>query len=478
MLFSSPIFLFLFLPLFFLIYFCSARSRNRGTILLASFLFYFWGEPTFSLIVAASIGTDWLITHLIMRANERPYIKKIVLAFGIFLNIGLLIFFKYTNFLIANYNLLLHQFGISGVHFSNVALPIGVSFVVFEKITYLVDVYRGTTAPAKDILSYATYILLFPKLLAGPIVKYHEIESQLSESHADLNDIVLGISRFIYGLAKKVLIADALGLTADQVFAADPGSLSPYTAWMGAVFFCLQIYLDFSAYSDMAIGLGRVLGFTLRENFNHPYHSMNFTDFWRRWHISLSAWIKEYLYMPLGGNRCTKTRTYFNLWFCFLISGIWHGANWTYVIWGIYHGFFLVCDKLFWLRISSKIPKHMNVCITMFFVILGWVIFRSPNLHSAIAFLSSMFSFASMTPWHPDTVHFPLSSYCFLILALLITVSPRSVPFPLYTTNFIRKLSVPAIPSLLQFGCSIFLLILSLVKVSSASFKPFLYFRF
>ena len=387
MLFSSPVFLFLYLPVFFLAYFLSGSKRKNVAVLLASFLFYFWGEPTFSLIVVATIAIDWILTNMISRTDGPSFRKNLLLVLAVSVNVSLMVYFKYTNFLIANLNSVLGYLGSGKVNWANVALPIGVSFIVFEKITYIVDVYKGKSVPAKSVVSYATYILLFPKLLAGPIVKYHDIEPQLYKRNANLEDIIHGLSRFVYGLAKKVLIADALGVAVDDVFRAPPESLSSYAAWMGAIFFTFQIFFDFSAYSDMAIGLGRVLGFTLRENFNRPYYALNFTDFWRRWHISLSSWIREYLYVPLGGNHGTKARTYINLWLCFLISGIWHGANWTYIVWGIYHGFFLVCDKLFWVRISERLPKFINVCITVFFVIIGWVVFRSQDLHITIVYL-------------------------------------------------------------------------------------------
>ena len=282
---------------------------------------------------------------------------KLLLALGVVLNLALLVHFKYTHFFIDNLNVVLSGFSVAAIQNPLIALPVGVSFVVFEKITYLVDVYRRVSRPARNLFKYLIYVFFFPKLLAGPIIKYHEIEAQLMRlPKANFDDFSAGLLRFMLGVVKKTIIADTLARGADMIFAAPSGTIGFAEAWWGIIFFTFQIYFDFSAYSDMAIGLARMLGFRLFENFNMPYIACSITEFWRRWHISLSTWIREYMYVPLGGNRVKPSRRYLNLWLCFLASGLWHGAAWTYIAWGAYNGLFLVLEKLFLLRFLDRLP--------------------------------------------------------------------------------------------------------------------------
>ncbi len=390
MLFSSPLFLFLFLPLA-MGAILAARGRGRDLVLLAASAgFYFWGEPRFVPVVLASALADWLIGGRIADKAGQPVARR-WLALGVALNLLLLAYFKYLDFFIGSLNRVLGLGEGAGIGVLHIALPIGVSFIVFEKISYLVDIARGKAAPATTLREYLLYVLLFPKLLAGPIVKYHDFAPQLRARRITADDLTEGFTRFLFGLAKKVLIADTLGEIVEQVFGLPPAQLGFANAWLGLACFTLQIYFDFSAYSDMAIGLARMCGFRLMENFNLPYVAQSFTDFWQRWHISLSTWIREYLYLPLGGNRHGMARTIANLWLCFLLSGLWHGAQWTFVLWGAYHGLALTAEKLFWLQAGARLPALMRTALTLLLVMLGWVIFRSATLEQMTAYFGALF---------------------------------------------------------------------------------------
>lgn len=473
MLFTTPLFLFLFLPFFFLVYLISGRYKNIVAVLFSAF-FYAWGEPKFIFIVLASLVSDWWMGVRIYRETPGNRFRKIYLAVGVSLNLSLLLYFKYADFFIGNINSLFGPIGFKSLPLLNVALPLGISFITFEKITYLVDIYRGNSSPARTILLYAEYILLFPKLLAGPIVKYHDIRAQLEIRTVNWDDVWEGLRRFSLGMAKKVLLADKLSTVTDQVFGLALPSLSTGYAWIGVLSFTFQIYFDFSGYSDMAIGLSRIMGFRLMENFNAPYLSVNFTDFWRRWHISLSTWIKSYLYIPLGGNRWSVGRTYFNLVFCFFLSGLWHGASWTFVFWGLYHGVFLMFDKLFWLRVSARLPKVLNVMVTFLFVVIGWVFFRASNFHHAFYFLKCMFLHASSSTVFPGSIVMWFRSFHLIFSIAVIAV----FVFPLIK-RFWEPFTVPnAISKGSQYVWVPLLLFLSFISIAASKFSPFIYFRF
>lgn len=462
MLFYSPLFLFGFLPLC-LAAFAVARGRGRNAVLLlASILFYAWGEPRFIFIAVASAGLDYLICKQIDQTHGRPASRR-WLTLGIVLNLGLLAYFKYVDFFLASANELLARLGAAPMPLLNIALPIGVSFVVFEKITYLVDVYRGQGKPARSFDSYLLYVLLFPKLLAGPIVKYKDIDAQLRAHPSRMDDMVEGMRRFLLGLTKKVLLADSVGEIANLVFGLPPGQVGFANAWIGALCFTLQIYLDFSSYSDMAIGLARMFGFRLHENFNQPYLATSFTDFWRRWHISLSTWIRDYLYLPLGGSRVGPLRWHVNLWLCFLLSGLWHGASWTFVIWGAYHGLFLTLDKLGWLQVAKRLPYIVNVGITFMLALIGWVIFRAQSLDHIGTMLSAMVSPGRGGAW------VDVQSYVWLAVAagLAISFVPRARIAPL----------VDRWRMVFDWGL-LALAAWAIGKSVTVTFTPFLYFRF
>ena len=343
--------------------------------------------------VVAAIVADYFIARKMAASEGRR--RKGLLALSLVLNVGLLLYFKYANFFVTNLQALYSLVGAQPFSWVEVALPVGISFITFQKISYMVDVYRGTVEPQRKLQDLMLYILMFPQLIAGPIVRYKDIAGQLADRQADdtYERRVVGFSRFMFGLGKKVLIANVLAEYVDAVFAASPGDFSSGTAWIAILAYTFQIYFDFSGYSDMALGLGLMLGFRFPENFNFPYISQSITEFWRRWHITLSSWIKDYLYIPMGGNRVAVPRMYFNLVFAFFISGFWHGAAWTFIVWGLYHGFFLILDRLGLKKVLERIGKLPAVIFTFFVAMVGWIFFRADNLTYAFAYLRRMFAF-------------------------------------------------------------------------------------
>ena len=341
MLFSSMTFVYLFLPIVCAAYLLARKGLQNYILLVASILFYAWGEPRYLAIMFLTIIINYVGAVYIDRSHKNKH-RKILLALTILLNLSFLFYFKYFNFVMDNINAAFDaQF-----NFIDVVMPIGISFYTFQALSYVVDVYRGDVKAQRDIYKLALYICLFPQLVAGPIVKYHDVAEQIDERDVTFDKVVYGVKRFIIGLAKKMLLANTLGAVADKIFAQPVEQFNALTAWIGAVAYTFQLYYDFSGYSDMAIGLGAIFGFKFLENFNYPYISKSITEFWRRWHISLSTWFKEYLYIPLGGNRVTKKRNMLNLFVVFLATGIWHGAEWTFVIWGLWHGAFIIFEKV------------------------------------------------------------------------------------------------------------------------------------
>ena len=343
MLFSSMTFVFVFLPILCAIYLLSKKEYHNAILLIASIIFYAWGEPRYLAIMLLSVVINWLGAILIDKYKDKKGLSKLFLALTIFLNLANLIYFKYFNFILDNFNSIFH----SNIDFVRIALPIGISFYTFQALSYVIDVFRGDCKVQRNIYKLALYICLFPQLIAGPIVKYHDIEEQIDSREVNFEKVDEGVKRFIIGLSKKVLIANTLGAIADKVFIMQyPFQFSPIVAWLGAISYSFQLFFDFSGYSDMAIGLGLIFGFRFMENFNYPYISKSITEFWRRWHISLSTWFKQYVYIPLGGNRNGKLKQLRNLGIVFLLTGIWHGAAWNFVIWGAWHGFFIIMEKI------------------------------------------------------------------------------------------------------------------------------------
>lgn len=475
MAFSSVIFLFYFLPLFFLVYYLSPQKIKNPVILLASIFFYSWGGPLFVFVILGTTLLDFFLVRAMYHSEKN---KLIYLIISLSVNVGLLFYFKYFNFFIDNLNSVISLSGGEKIFIEKIILPIGISFYTFESITYIIDVYRKEHKPLDNFWEYQLYIMLFPKLIAGPIVRYHQIADQITGrfKNDSIQNRLSGLLRFIIGLSKKVLLANVFGEVADHIYdGLTVDQQTTFYLWIASFAYTLQIYFDFSGYSDMALGLCMMMGFRLPENFNFPYISGSITEFWRRWHISLGAWMKNYLYIPLGGNKISKLISYRNLVIVFLLSGFWHGASWNFIIWGAFHGFFLVIERLFLLRYLEKIPKLFSVLLILFIVNLGWVLFRIENLEELKLILSKMFTFYSH-----DVGEFALDfKFIFLaVLGLLIAISGlipawyriTQDPISMYTKNNTRTICM-----------SVFCLLLCLISLSNvvaSDFNPFIYFRF
>lgn len=426
-------------------------------LLLASLLFYAWGEPRYLSVMLLIIIVNYWAARLIDKLSEH---RGIVLSLGILFNLSILVFFKYTDFIIENLNLFL-KFSIKPVH---IVMPIGISFFIFQAMSYTVDVYRKDAIAQSDIKKLALYISLFPQLIAGPIVKYHDIAESIDNRNVSLDDVVYGARRFIIGLSKKVLLANNMGIVADKVFYTTPDGISLGVAWLGAVAYSLQIFYDFSGYSDMSIGLGRIFGFRFLENFNYPYIASSMTDFWRRWHISLSSWFKEYLYIPLGGNRDGSFKTLRNLFFVFLATGIWHGASWNFVVWGLWHGIFIMLEKI--LK-KTKISSYIGHIYVIFVFVIGWVFFRADNLIIALEYVQVMLGVRTNLPYY-GWAYYLNAKYIIIGLMAIMFCYPWKMDF------FKAKISTECAYN----ACLLVLLGLSMISIAASSYNPFIYFRF
>lgn len=474
MVFSSPIFLFLFAPIFFIAYFLTVNRHRNLVALIGSVLFYSWGGPTFLTTLLVSLLIDWHIVNAMHKEKDKS-IRMFYFWFALIMNIGLLFYFKYSNFFVENMNSILIKVHIEPIKWAIVLLPIGISFIVFHKISYIIEVFRDEKKPTDKMVDYFLYILFFPMSIAGPIIKYQDISDQIKYRESRFEDIMYGSYRFSIGLFKKVWLADNVAIIADELFKVPPDSLSIGYAWIGVVCYAVQIYFDFSGYADMAIGLSRIMGFKVMENFNMPYISQNISEFWRRWHISLSSWMRNYIYIPLGGNRCSKIRSFFNLWVVFFISGIWHGAHWTFVVWGVLHGILIISDKLFWLNFSKKIPKLLNILITFVFVLITWVFFRADSIGHALGYLKSMFNiFSKQSVILTPTLYTDRSVVLIIIFSLVITFLPALNIYTYLENKFSRLL----FSKYFMMPFSIFILLISIIKCVTNSFSPFIYFRF
>jgi len=473
MVFSSITFLLVFLPLFLLIYYLTPHKFRNITLLVFSIFFYSWGAPKFIFILLGSTFLDFYLVRW-MHNTPRSTKKRFLLAFSIFINIGLLAFFKYANFFVENMNNILAQFGAENVQWTAIVLPIGISFYTFQTLTYSIDVYRGKHKPLDHVWDYVLYIIMFPQLIAGPIVRYNHVADQIVHRRETSDDRLLGFYRFCIGLGKKVLIANTMGQTADLILGGNLSELSMGMAWIGILAYTFQIYFDFSGYSDMAIGLGRMLGFKFPENFNNPYISRSITEFWRRWHMTLGGWMRDYLYIPLGGSRVkTQRRLFFNLWFVFLVSGLWHGASWNFVIWGAYHGVFLILDRLFLDKLLKKSGKIISTLVTFFLVIIGWVIFRIEDFDQAAIFYSRLFSFE----FEPVLWRTLLPFLITLIFALYFSFQ-TAFPSGEQLCDKVFGESYSSRMKIIFLIVSIVLLGLSIASITSSGFNPFIYFRF
>ena len=473
MVFSSILFLLYFLPAFLLVYSLTpARARN-AVLLLFSVLFYAWGAPRFVFVLLGSTVVDFYLVRR-LGAAEVPARRRAWLLLSLGLNLGLLAYFKYANFFVDNVNDLLGAYGAEPLGWEAVLLPIGISFYTFQTLTYSIDVYRRQLEPLSSLVDYLLFIFSFPQMIAGPIVRYAEVAGQLRDRLSADADKLVGFQRFCVGLAKKVFVANVLGARADEIFALPVDQLDAPTAWLAAIAYAGQIYFDFAGYSDMAIGLGRIMGFRFPENFNNPYVATSITDFWRRWHITLGRWMRDYLYIPLGGNRVdSKARLYFNLWVVFLLSGLWHGASWNFVIWGAYHGFFLILDRLFLLRFLGRVGRLPAILFTCFVVIIGWVFFRVETFGEATAFLGVLFG-GEWTALPAGTLKFWLTLAASLLFAWGTLTGPgRRVQTWIYPTE------VPSAPGMVpRLLLCLLVYVMACAVITSQGFNPFIYFRF
>lgn len=471
MVFSSNIFLFFFLPIFLIAYFVTPQKFRNYTLLFFSIVFYAYGAPDFVFLLVGECIINYFLVRG-MAKTEKVGTKKLLCGLSVIMALGLLLYFKYANFFMENLNTVLGWTHHEPLDWMKVALPIGISFFTFQSITYTIDVYRGTTPPSQKLTDYVLYIMMFPQLIAGPIVNYNSVAAQLVERTSTMEDRVVGFYRFVIGLAKKVLIANTMAAYADQVFGMNYGDLATGTAWIGILAYTFQIYFDFSGYSDMAIGLGKMMGFRFPENFNDPYTSRSVTEFWKRWHMTLGNFIMNYLYIPLGGNRKGKGRMYFNLWLCFLLSGLWHGASWTFVLWGAFHGLFICADKLFLKNALKKTGTIPSVIITFFLVAMGWVLFRVDTAADAGSFYKALFAFNGGL-----TVAGDAQFWCTFALAVVFSFLTL-IPFGqrLQDSIFADSYSKPL--SWTMFAITLVLFILSAGSLCVSDFNPFIYFRF
>lgn len=467
-----------FLPLTLLVYFIIpgrfVMARNTA-LLIASLVFYGWGEPKYILVMLVSILANYLLALAIgkYREDKNQVMARIMLILDILVNLGLLGFFKYTDFIIETVNSLTG----ADLDLLGIALPIGISFYTFQTMSYVIDVFRGKVKSQKNLITLATYITLFPQLIAGPIVRYSDVEVQLKSRTSDPERITVGIKRFIIGFAKKVLIANQMAVIWEEIYAMVDGGENPGAAlvWIGAVAFTFQIYFDFSGYSDMAIGLGKILGFDYLENFDHPYISGSITEFWRRWHMSLSSWFKEYVYIPLGGNRRGLPRQIVNIFIVWALTGLWHGASWNFVIWGVYYGILLIIEKLFLLKLLDRIPEKLRFIrhiYALFFVILGWVIFNITDFSVLGKYIALMFG--AGTGNAAVTLYY-LKSRAFLMIIAAICSLPLMDKIDELMN---RKLMFYTTKDMVETFVLLILFILSVAFLVSGSYNPFLYFRF
>ena len=481
MVFSSTIFLFFFLPLTLLAYFVVGPRGRNAILLAASLLFYAWGETVYLLVMLFSIAANYLFGRLIDHARQRGRRGWLAFVCAVATNLGLLGFFKYANFLVDNLNPVLPVLGLAPMDIGRVHLPIGISFFTFQALSYIIDLYRNETTVQRSLLNFALYKALFPQLIAGPIVRYRDVAREIERRTVSLHDFASGVQRFIIGLGKKVLIANVMGRAADTIFATPAETLPATLAWTGAIAFMLQIYFDFSGYSDMAIGLGRMFGFHFLENFNYPYIARSVREFWRRWHISLSTWFRDYLYIPLGGNRHGPVRTGANLLLVFLLCGLWHGASWTFLIWGVYHGIFLVLERVPAVRrLLDRLPAPVQHAYVLLVVLVGWVFFRADTFAHALAYLQAMVDF-SRPPLFNSQLFLALNNEFSLTLAAAVIGSTPVFMLlqrwrtgrPIVPAPAMRWLAATA-----QVGSLGFVLVYSIAAVLGGAHNPFLYFRF
>ena len=469
MLFSSITFLFLFLPIMLAVYYIEPFRLKNGLLLIGSLFFYAWGEPVYIILMVLSILLNYFCGMDIENNSENEAKAKRSLIFAVVVNILLLVFFKYFGFFVESIN------GLFQVHipYRELALPIGISFYTFQELSYIIDVYRGKVKAQHSLVDFALYVSLFPQLIAGPIVCYEEIEEQLSSRKISARKLGNGAMLFIVGLAKKVILANTMGEIFEQITSTATSNLTVLMAWLGCITYAFQIYFDFSGYSDMAIGLGRMFGFEFRKNFDIPYVSKSVTEFWRRWHISLSSWFREYVYIPLGGNRVTISRNILNLMIVWALTGMWHGAAWNFIVWGLYYGVILVFEKYVWGAIVDSLPAALQHVYALVLILVGWVFFFSPSLGAAIRYLFAMVGGGA--GFVDREVFFVIFTHWLFYLLAVIASTAVGGKVLKKILNCSRKSAVrTAVTIVVFFG----MLAVSVAYLITSTYNPFLYFRF
>ena len=473
MLFSTTTFILIFLPIIIFLYytflkFGKTKVINNIILFVASIIFYAWGEPYYVIIMLLSIIVNWWLGILIEKYKKDRIKSKVIIVLMLLFNLGNLVIFKYLGFFISNIN---NIFDIN-IYIPDIRLPIGISFFTFQAISYVIDVYKNNAKVQRNLLNMGLYISFFPQLIAGPIVRYKTISEQIENRKESFKKFSQGVKRFIIGLAKKVLLSNSLAIVADFAFESAPPNISILLAWLGIISYTLQIYFDFSGYSDMAIGLAKMFGFELEENFNYPYISKSVTEFWRRWHISLGTWFKDYVYIPLGGNRVSKKRLIFNLFIVWLLTGLWHGANWTFIVWGLFYFSILIIEKITHLDKNESKNLIINILkhsYTIFLIIIGWVIFRSDNLAQSFEYIKSMIGISQNTLYDGQTILYLKEYGVYIILGIIF-----SIPFgkKLYSKIpcFILKPTKIAV--------FVLMFIISMSYIIKGTYNPFIYFNF
>lgn len=465
MVFSSIPFLYFFLPIVIILYFAVPKKFRNLILFLCSLMFYAWGEPIYVTIMLFSTVLDYTNGRLLERFEGCDKKRRAILIFDIIANLGILMFFKYSDFFISNINSLTgSQIGLLGL-----ALPIGVSFYTFQTMSYTIDVYRHDAPAQKNIISFGAYVTLFPQLIAGPIVRYNTIAGQLNNRRESFSMFYDGVVRFCVGLAKKVLLANNIGMLWDTISATPAAQISVVSSWLGIIAFALQIYFDFSGYSDMAIGLGKMFGFTFEENFNYPYTSKSITEFWRRWHISLGTWFREYVYIPLGGSRKGRAQTYINIFVVWFLTGFWHGASWNFAVWGLYFAIILIIEKTFLLKLLAKLPKFVSHIYATILILFGWVIFAFDSLKNGVEYFKTMLGIGASGIIDSVAIY-NISSYgLVLIIAIVASMPLCKKIFDKFTWS--KKEIVIGVLSLIS-------LLLCTIYLVNSAYNPFLYFRF
>ncbi len=471
MVFSSLLFLFRFLPIVMILYFILPKKFRNALLFISSLIFYAWGEPVYVTLMIFSTVVDYTHGMLVHRFKNEGNLRaaRIVVASSMIINLALLGFFKYSDFLIANVNNIFD----ASIPLLNLPLPIGISFYTFQTMSYTVDVYRGDAKVQRNIISFGAYVALFPQLIAGPIVQFKTIADQLDNRRENFDDFSEGVTRFMTGLGKKVLLANNAGIIWDTVLASNLDTLPVLSAWIGILAYSFQIYFDFSGYSDMAIGLGRMFGFKFLENFNYPYMSKSITEFWRRWHISLGSWFRDYVYIPLGGNRKGPAKHIINICIVWFLTGLWHGANWNFILWGVYFGALLIIEKFFLLKLLKKLPGFVSHIYTLFLVVVSWAIFAIEDMTVLGKFLGAMFGRGGALLDSTSLYLLLTNAVLFVILAIAATPAPKIIAGKLLT-----KLGENPTATIIKNVAFAAILIISTAYLVDASYNPFLYFRF